>query len=77
MNSGQCVTFDETSFDNFQCLCQPPYDGQFCDHKENPCVWPRESGICDQNLPRFYYDVDQQECLPFNYTGNNNSTRNV
>ncbi|XP_060588471.1 uncharacterized protein LOC132743894 [Ruditapes philippinarum] len=69
MNSGQCVSFDTTSADNFQCLCQPPYDGQFCDHKENPCVWPRESGICDQNLLRFYYDVDLQECLPFNYTG--------
>ncbi|KAL4233911.1 hypothetical protein ACF0H5_008583 [Mactra antiquata] len=71
MNYGQCVSFDETKTTNtdFQCLCQPPYDGQYCEYKENPCVWPRESGICDQNILRYYYDIDLQECLPFNYTG--------
>ena len=32
-------------------------------------MWPAEPGICDQMIPRWYYDRFAQECLPFNYTG--------
>lgn len=73
LNYGQCISFDDTvsyaDLEDFQCVCQPPYDGQYCEMKANPCVWPQSPGICDQNLLRYYYDPDIQECLPFNYTG--------
>lgn len=68
MNYGTCTWYDETP-DDFFCSCQPPYDGEMCEYKENPCVWPAEPGICDQMIPRWYYDKFAQECLPFNYTG--------
>ena len=68
MNYGSCTSYDEMP-DDFYCSCQPPYDGKMCEYKENPCVWPAEPGICDQMIPRYYYDRFAQECLPFNYTG--------
>ena len=68
MNYGSCSWYDETPGD-FHCSCQPPYDGEMCEYKVNPCVWPAEPGICDQMIPRWYYDKFAQECLPFNYTG--------
>ncbi|XP_052810768.1 uncharacterized protein LOC128238671 [Mya arenaria] len=70
-NYGQCVSVNQSSVvaDDFLCVCPSPYDGQYCEQKENPCVWPQNPGICDQNLLRYYYDMDLQDCLPFNYTG--------
>ncbi|KAH3728063.1 hypothetical protein DPMN_054010, partial [Dreissena polymorpha] len=76
LNYGECVATNETLSvgaamfdDDFLCVCQPPYDGQYCEVKENPCVWPQNPGICDLNLPRYYFDMDLQDCLLFNYTG--------
>ncbi|XP_076032052.1 proteoglycan-like sulfated glycoprotein papilin isoform X2 [Oratosquilla oratoria] len=33
------------------------------------CTLPRSSGLCDETLPRWYYDFSEYRCMPFYYTG--------
>ncbi|KAK4313128.1 hypothetical protein Pmani_015500 [Petrolisthes manimaculis] len=33
------------------------------------CTLPKASGLCDETLPRWYYDYSETRCMPFYYTG--------
>ncbi|XP_063871697.1 papilin-like isoform X6 [Scylla paramamosain] len=33
------------------------------------CTLPKASGLCDETLPRWYYDYSEARCMPFYYTG--------
>ncbi|XP_068234682.1 papilin isoform X9 [Palaemon carinicauda] len=33
------------------------------------CTLPKASGLCDETLPRWYYDSAEERCMPFYYTG--------
>ncbi|XP_066977995.1 papilin isoform X16 [Macrobrachium rosenbergii] len=40
------------------------------------CTLPKASGLCDETLPRWYYDSAEERCMPFYYTGcDGNSNR--
>nr|XP_045610870.1 papilin-like [Procambarus clarkii] len=40
------------------------------------CTLPKSSGLCDETLPRWYYDYSETRCMPFYYTGcDGNSNR--
>ncbi|RXG71265.1 PI-actitoxin-Aeq3a [Armadillidium vulgare] len=33
------------------------------------CTLPKASGLCEETLPRWYFDYTETRCMPFNYTG--------
>lgn len=33
------------------------------------CTLPKASGLCEETLPRWYYDYSEARCMPFYYTG--------
>lgn len=33
------------------------------------CTLPKASGLCEDTLPRWYYDYSETRCMPFYYTG--------
>ncbi|XP_063603126.1 papilin-like [Penaeus indicus] len=33
------------------------------------CTLPKASGLCDETIPRWYYDYSEKRCMPFYYTG--------
>ncbi|XP_069951755.1 papilin isoform X1 [Cherax quadricarinatus] len=40
------------------------------------CTLPKASGLCEETLPRWYYDYSETRCMPFYYTGcDGNSNR--
>ncbi|KAL6743013.1 hypothetical protein Aduo_016100 [Ancylostoma duodenale] len=64
-----------------QCHTQPCPDSHYChlgkdikstvccEKKGSPCDQQLMLGVGDTLLPRFYYDIIEDDCLPFNYTG--------
>ncbi|EPB66228.1 Kunitz/Bovine pancreatic trypsin inhibitor domain protein, partial [Ancylostoma ceylanicum] len=64
-----------------QCHTQPCPDSHYChlgkdvkstvccEKKGSPCDQQLMLGVGDTSLPRFYYDIIEDDCLPFNYTG--------
>ncbi|KAK7067429.1 hypothetical protein SK128_019083, partial [Halocaridina rubra] len=38
------------------------------------CTLPKASGLCDETLPRWYYDFSEGRCMPFYYTGCDGNT---
>ncbi|XP_064108154.1 papilin-like isoform X7 [Macrobrachium nipponense] len=38
------------------------------------CTLPKASGLCDETLPRWYYDSAEERCMPFYYTGCDGNT---
>ncbi|EPB66120.1 Kunitz/Bovine pancreatic trypsin inhibitor domain protein [Ancylostoma ceylanicum] len=64
-----------------QCHSQPCPDSHYChlgkdvkstvccEKKGSPCDQQLMLGVGDTSLPRFYYDIIEDDCLPFNYTG--------
>ncbi|MCL4116436.1 UNVERIFIED_CONTAM: hypothetical protein GTU68_031655, partial [Idotea baltica] len=33
------------------------------------CTLPKASGLCDETLPRWYFDYTETRCMPFYFTG--------
>lgn len=72
ISNGQSVTTPyEVCLSAFDCnnnllgtCCETFYPQSF-----SSCYLPYEVGPCDAVIPRWYYNNEQQECLPFNYGG--------
>ena len=33
------------------------------------CTLPKKAGLCEDTLPRWYFDGPENRCMPFYYTG--------
>ncbi|KAJ8315304.1 hypothetical protein KUTeg_007454 [Tegillarca granosa] len=68
-NQGECHD-NKLDVTGYQCQCQPPFEGPLCEVRQNPCVWPQEQGFCNETVVKYYYDRFTEQCLAFNYSGN-------
>nr|XP_042133041.1 WAP four-disulfide core domain protein 8 [Peromyscus maniculatus bairdii] len=50
--------------------CCPSACGKMCiDPYEEPCMLPSDTGDCQDNLTRWYFDSEKYFCRPFTYSG--------
>ncbi|XP_078582340.1 kielin/chordin-like protein isoform X1 [Branchiostoma floridae x Branchiostoma japonicum] len=74
LNNGRCVR--ERDSVNFTCACPPTHAGPRCQYELNVCVQHVAPGECKRSIPRFFYNLYDQKCQPFVFSGCNGNGNN-
>eukprot|EP00117_Sycon_ciliatum_P031397 scpid3721/ scgid0121/ Sushi, von Willebrand factor type A, EGF and pentraxin domain-containing protein 1; CCP module-containing protein 22; Polydom; Selectin-like osteoblast-derived protein; Serologically defined breast cancer antigen NY-BR-38 len=67
-SSGRCLMNETCSLLEVQCVTTPCFPVAQCSPMD-PCLLPAEPGPCRATIPRYYYDDNRGECVPFTYGG--------
>ena len=66
----ECLVNQNDCPSTHYCMSKPSHaKGICCVTKRYVCNLEKDPGPCNTQVPRYYYDVDQQKCLSFSYSG--------
>ncbi|XP_013005885.1 WAP four-disulfide core domain protein 8 [Cavia porcellus] len=71
---GLCKT-DYDCSDSLKC-CFFACENRCMDPYQEPCMLPLKTGNCQENLDRWYFDLEQYRCQPLTYSGCNGNANN-
>ncbi|KAJ6666742.1 hypothetical protein lerEdw1_020466 [Lerista edwardsae] len=70
---GGCAGNENRFDDELSCMeeCLPKKTCRLLNRKTPPslCYKPKDEGLCNASVPRFYYNIKMKKCEEFSYTG--------